>query len=237
MQDIGPDMEELFRRASEDYPLKLGEDKWSEISSKINDKPISQPDKKQPNRYRKYYAVLLFLLLFLSLQLFLPHQFYNQNADFQKSPKNEIRQVNQPKKLNKAIRYKISEKTSSATISTVSRNILNVVNSPLNKTIEQQFRSMIAGTQSEKIKILQSVNQPINLTNDVEMNKVLDRSFPPVIKIKDINSIHASNNSLSNINSADTVSRAEQFNSSLSNSAEKKVMSKTSMHRFYYGVL
>jgi len=70
MPDIGPDIEDLFRRASKDYPLKQGEDKWSEIASKINGQPITQPAIKQQSGYKKYFSILLFLLLFLSLDLF-----------------------------------------------------------------------------------------------------------------------------------------------------------------------
>lgn len=237
MQDIGPDMEELFRRASEDYPLKQGEDRWSEIASKINDKPIPQPANKQQTRYRKYYAVLLFLLMFLSFDFFFSRPVPNQNADLQKLPKNEINQVNTHTKTNKAIAYKISEKTNSVNISTVSKNNFNGVQPNLiNRNIEQHLIITKAGIQDEKIKNLQSVNQPINFTNDFEI-KVLDRSTSSVMNIKDLNPIKANNFSLSNINSSDTGSRVEQFISSPSNAAEKKVTNKTSMRRFYYGLL
>ncbi len=238
MQDIGPDMEELFRRASEDYPLKQGEDKWSEIASKINDKPIPQPAYKQQTRYRKYYAVLLFLLMFLSLDFFFSRPVPNQNADLQKLPKNEIKQVNNHTKTNKAIDYKILEEPTYKNKSTVSKNNFNgVILNLINRNIEQHLIITKAGIQEEKIKNLQSVNQPINFTNDFEMNKVLDRSTPSVMNIKDLNPIKANNFSLSNINSSDTGSSAEQFTSLLSNSAEKKVTNKTSIHSFYYGLL
>ncbi|MEO7293013.1 MAG: porin family protein, partial [Ginsengibacter sp.] len=190
MQDLEPDMEELFRRASENYPLKQGEDKWSEIASKINGKPIPPQANKQQTRYRKYYVVLLFLLLFVSLEFFFT--LHNTN------------------KLK------------------VSKDYFNSVqSSPINIKIVQQVISKAGDTQSEKIKKVQSIDQPINFTNDFELNKVLDRSTPSVMNIKDIYPINTNNFSLPNINSADTGSRAEQFTSSLSNS----------MHGFYYGLL
>jgi hypothetical protein len=237
MQDIAPDMEELFRRASEDYPLKQGEDKWSEIASKINGNQTAQPAKKQKPGFRKYYAALLFLLMFLSLDFFFSRPVPNQNADLQKLPKNEIKQVNNHTKTNKAIDYKILEEPTYKNKSTVSKSNFNGVQPNLiNRNIEQHLIITKAGIQDEKIKNLQSVNQPINFTNDFEI-KVLDRSTPSVMNIKDIDPINTNNNSLSNINSSDMGSRTEQFTSSLSNSAEKKVTNKTSMRRFYYGLV
>ena len=236
MQDIGPDMEELFRRASEDYPLKQGEDKWSEIASKINNTPIPQTEKKRKTGFKKFYTVPLFLLLFLILDIFLFRPFPNQNAELQKLFKNEIEQVNQHTKTNKTIANKISEKTNSVKSSTVSKNNLNVVRSLLNRTMEQQFITL-AGTQSEKIKNSQSVNQPGNLASDVEMIKFLDRGTPSIMNMEDINSIPTKKNSLSEINAADTGSKTEQFIRALANSVDKKATNKISKHRIYYGLL
>ena len=237
MQDLEPDMEELFCRASENYPLKQGEDKWSEIASKINGKPIPPQVNKQQTRYRKYYVVLLFLLLFLSLEFFFSRQFSKQNFDVQKLHENEMKQVTQTTKTKKALAYKISEKINSVNISAESKyNFNSVKSSPIYRNIAEQVISKIGDTESEKIKNVQSINQPINFTNDFEMNKVLGRRAPPVMNIKDINSMYANNNfSPSNINSSDTCSRSTQFISS--NAAEKKVTKKISMHGFYYGLL
>ncbi len=46
MQNIGPDMDDLFRLASEEYPLIEGPDNWSEIQSRINPSvPAIEPEK------------------------------------------------------------------------------------------------------------------------------------------------------------------------------------------------
>ena len=236
MQDLEPDMEELFCRASENYPLKQGEDKWSEIASKINGKPIPPQVNKQQTRYRKYYVVLLFLLLFLSLEFFFSRQFSKQNFDVQKLHENEMKQVTQTTKTKKALAYKISEEAANTNKSGVNKNHFNSVPyGSINTKIAQQVISKIGDTESEKIKNVQSINQPINFTNDFEMNKVLGRRAPQVMN-KDINSMYTNNNfSPSNINSLDTCSRSTQFISS--NAAEKKVTKKISMHGFYYGLL
>src|SRR5438093_8272407 len=75
MQDLGPDMEDLLRRASEAYPLKQSEDRWNEIASRLSQKPASQPkSKSKPKQeqplHKKYYSLLLlFGLLFSFLVL------------------------------------------------------------------------------------------------------------------------------------------------------------------------
>jgi len=237
MQDIGPDMEELFRRASENYPLKLGEDKWSEIASKINDKPIPQPANKQQSRYRKYYSALFFLLMFLSLDSFFSRTATYQNAGLKNSHTNKMNHVTHNSKTSKGISYEVSEKANIENILSVSKNKFSVEHSLFNRKMEQKFISTITDTKSGEIKNVQSVNQPINLIDDVEMKKVLDESTTSVKNIKDSNSLYSNNNSLVSIHSADTGSRVEQFIASKSNPVEKKVPKKSSVRRFYYGLL
>ena len=90
MQDIGPDMEDLLRRASEHYPLKQSEDRWNEIASKINSTPEAQPAKKHLSGYKKYYVMLLLLLLFLFFYYFLLHPSPEQKPYVQKLPNLEL---------------------------------------------------------------------------------------------------------------------------------------------------
>ena len=108
----------------------------------------------------------------------------------------------------------------------------NVQSGPINTKIAQHE------IQTEKIKNVQSINQQINFTNDFEMNKDFDRTAPPLMNSRDINSIYINNNiSPSNINLSYTGSSSTQIISSPSDAAEKKVTKKISMHGFYYGLL
>jgi len=66
MQPISPDMDDLFRKASENYPLKQGRDRWEEIASKL-DKNSQPPEKSNKRGYKRYLAILLFLFAFLFL--------------------------------------------------------------------------------------------------------------------------------------------------------------------------
>jgi hypothetical protein len=66
MQDLGPDMEDLLRKASENYPLKQTEDKWAEIASKASGEPTPpMPLLNNPARSKRYLIASLLLALFL----------------------------------------------------------------------------------------------------------------------------------------------------------------------------
>jgi hypothetical protein len=66
MQDIGPDMEDLLRKAADLYPLKKGEDKWNEIALKISQQ-TTQPKQKQRKKYYRLLLLCGLLLAFLVL--------------------------------------------------------------------------------------------------------------------------------------------------------------------------
>src|SRR5688500_5494319 len=65
MQDIGPDMEQLLYRASEEYPLKDPPDKWQVIQEAVNEHQASM----RKNRYMNIFlsAGLLTLLMTIGL--------------------------------------------------------------------------------------------------------------------------------------------------------------------------
>jgi hypothetical protein len=85
MQDLNPDMEELLQRASADYPLINGADRWDEIADRILQAPIEPGSRKAGNSLVKYFLFLLLMLLsFLVLNdtnpLFKENKASNKNA-------------------------------------------------------------------------------------------------------------------------------------------------------------
>ena len=73
MQDIGPDMEDLLRKASANYPLKQSADRWDDIASGINQ--FTEPKTAARSlRYKKLWIVLGLLLMFLFIQEFILKQ-------------------------------------------------------------------------------------------------------------------------------------------------------------------
>lgn len=67
MQDIDQNMDELFRRAADNYPLKIHDSRWEDIAPALSEQPAGTPTnlKGVPGKY----AGLVLLLLFLSLVL------------------------------------------------------------------------------------------------------------------------------------------------------------------------
>src|SRR5215217_6482334 len=64
MQHINDDMDELFRRAADDYPLKTDNANWDVVAKKLLvEQPVS--NKSSKNNYK--YLLLLLLLIPLGL--------------------------------------------------------------------------------------------------------------------------------------------------------------------------
>src|SRR5215216_4977787 len=59
MQDLGPDMDELLRRAAEAYHLNEGESKWDAVESRISGNASDADPKKSG---KKFHALLFFFL-------------------------------------------------------------------------------------------------------------------------------------------------------------------------------
>lgn len=70
MQDIGPDMEDLLRKASANYPLRQSADRWDDIASRINQVTESQTGAGS-SWYKKLWIILGLLLMFLFIQEFI----------------------------------------------------------------------------------------------------------------------------------------------------------------------
>src|SRR5258706_282104 len=63
MQDVGEHMDELFRKAADDYMLKEGESNWNEIAGQLESSVApAVPDRKN-NKTRKYIITGSLLLL------------------------------------------------------------------------------------------------------------------------------------------------------------------------------
>ena len=64
MQDIEYDMDDLFRKAAENYPLKSGDSNWESISKKIIDPNYeAKPIKIIKPGIRRKYVLLIFLMI------------------------------------------------------------------------------------------------------------------------------------------------------------------------------
>jgi hypothetical protein len=62
MQPLGHDMDELFRRAAEDYPLKTVAGDWENLSMQLVDES-SAISSQRKTKYIKFWALLILLLI------------------------------------------------------------------------------------------------------------------------------------------------------------------------------
>lgn len=69
MQYIDNDMDELFNKAGRDYPLKTDNGDWDAIAGRLQ-QPAATATPLTPKNNRKYYWLLLFLLLPIDYLMF-----------------------------------------------------------------------------------------------------------------------------------------------------------------------
>ena len=62
MQDLEHNIDDLFRKAAEEYPLKTGDSRWDDIAAKMANAAMT-PTVLHKNKYSKQERILLLLLL------------------------------------------------------------------------------------------------------------------------------------------------------------------------------
>ncbi len=67
MQNVENDMDDLFRRAAEKYPLTTGQNNWENIEKRLSGVPLSDDPKKQERKYDYKKWLLVFLFISISL--------------------------------------------------------------------------------------------------------------------------------------------------------------------------
>ena len=74
MQHLNDDMDELFRKAADDYPLNTGTPDWNKVAEGLSQEKAPEPPVKKS--FRKYTWLLLLLpLAFICNQIYNPGLF------------------------------------------------------------------------------------------------------------------------------------------------------------------
>ena len=170
MQHLEHDMDDLFRKAADDYPLK-GESKWDAIVPLLNDNPAEQPDKKKiKSKRRNYFLSALLLLLFLATGFILLKNINDGTiAENKNLPVNESADV----------RHSLTEKN----------NAPKTKNAISNK---KNFSSPVISIEKPKSSFSENINQPagqeeqINWINVIknEEYKTKKRDISPVFSLR-----------------------------------------------------
>ncbi len=90
MQDIEQNMDDLFRKAADNYPLKVNESQWDDIAPVLFNKPKNSAPVKQTN-WKKYTGLLLLFLSLLLADGIITNNFKNDLAPYliQQAEKNK----------------------------------------------------------------------------------------------------------------------------------------------------
>lgn len=64
MQDLEHNMDDLFRKAADEYPLQTGDNRWNDIAAKLNNVKIETTAFRKKNNLRQGGKFLLLLLIF-----------------------------------------------------------------------------------------------------------------------------------------------------------------------------
>lgn len=97
MQNIDNDMDDLFRRAAQKYPLHPGQSNWDTIEKKLSS--VVPPDDSQKSQRKNNYKKLLLLLLLMGISLVIGFMILNLNSkNYQVAQKEN--QIDQPANTN-----------------------------------------------------------------------------------------------------------------------------------------
>jgi len=120
MQDIEKNMDDLFRKAVDNYQLKPGESNWDKILPQLSSNTITPPASKKTNNVKKYFMLLLLFSFLFTAGLFTKYIVYKDAAtDLHKPSKSEINNSDKEldninKETNSAYKKQSEEKQSTS---------------------------------------------------------------------------------------------------------------------------
>jgi hypothetical protein len=200
MQYLNDDnMDELFRRAADDYPLKTDSGNWDKVNAAMqteNADPTSEKNAAKKNSYRKY----LWLLLLLPMAWICNGKFF-MNDSKQSEDNVTIKNAEQPKTTSaaktlkagdknfdsKSIQLSTAQKNSSEKNITASKTQNNIkankpvqptdetsagkLNTTFNHSIKQSHKIKIANNKSGALLSLNDNKRPQKNRSDLSNNK------------------------------------------------------------------
>src|SRR6266542_1435607 len=193
MQDVNPDMDDLFKQAADEYPLKTNTADWETISQKLYTGK-NKVTKKQVYNERKWALLSLLLLIPIGLivtQYYKAHKEQTQTVanikdkEVQSLPLDKKAEVLNKTETGKQINNEIKEKINSV----ISKRIYsgqrndNISMTTNEVTEQKKLTSMINNNQSEKLfegipnNIASTANNTSNQKNIKQRNNKLKRFY------------------------------------------------------------
>lgn len=248
MQDLENDMDDLFRRSAEKYPLSTGQSDWQSLEKKLASVEVSA-DAKKPERKNNYKKLgLLLLLLFISLIagfLILNPIHKNYQAGINDDQINQLENLNNKSEIKNNVSPKHLSEESKRTVSARSKN-QKTENAPVNTSLEGNKTKNEKHTENNSTKTLSKKN-PFKSTPgpDRKNNEIVDQRTDLTEIDKNLNYSNTENTVVLSALPNDSVKNqlVENKDSLGKNpsSTEKKKASPTSKpekrNRFYAGVM
>lgn len=244
MQDIDPNMEELFRKASEDYPLKTGEDNWDKIVPQLSSE-IEQQKSTKKSVHKKYYFSILLLLLFMSLGIFFLNDDGNQN-NVSKGKGSQHTIVQQPAsvtRINSDQRKKILSGAATEETHTLPDSNQTVVIQNDHSTIRVTGSSTVKMEDKGRIEIGHKAKSKKAIKENV-LTHAKARDVIPTDKKNNLNnltSVHLqyimNSPTKTNVFSIVPHGRLQQSISLSSDTVQEKTNAMISPRRWYYGLI
>lgn len=172
MQHLDHDMDELFQKAAEDYPLSTGTGDWDAVSKKLNaqDAVVTKPVKSNSGK-RKYLTAILLLLVILVISDII----IRTNEKGYLKVVNELTNTNTGKTINEdRLNNDLSNIESTLP---VSKNIKG----NKNQNSQKSFFDTFIATNSENEDVVFSVNKPGVLSNTRSNEQIQSKRILPIV--------------------------------------------------------
>jgi hypothetical protein len=174
MQPLNDDMDNMFRRAAENYPLNISGADWSKVQKALHQQPATPPVEEKDNKRRYFLFFLIFPIALISL---LGYKYFVNNSDNQQdtpatvqnvhlqtsAPVQSSRPATIPGILNNAVAKPRSTNVSKRQISNTSGSGTKLPGT--NKVVKDQTQglSSLLTTSANAISSIDPDNEPVDL--------------------------------------------------------------------------
>ncbi|MEP6595057.1 MAG: outer membrane beta-barrel protein [Ginsengibacter sp.] len=101
MRDINDDMDDLFRRAAENYPLNTNSSDWTKVQNAMqSSENVAAQDVKSKKKYRRFLWLLLLLPFAFVIDKYAFQNHDNGNSITQHQPTSSEQKIASPKKID-----------------------------------------------------------------------------------------------------------------------------------------
>ncbi len=188
MQDLNNDMDDLFRQAAENYPLRTDGKDWDKVLQNLQRNDIPLPASIEDNKKRKYRALWLLLLLPLALLYIVSynHSEISKKAAVTEKQIQQNKQTDKPKEDNLKTPGANNQQANNLSESKKGNELNKIDNTSQNPGIVQDRSSnqtIVAGINTKKDNkknassyLPGSGNKKNDETEDKSRYKVLNKS-------------------------------------------------------------